>query len=97
MMPVRLEPAASQSRVKHSTTEPLRSLHFTFYSFLTVNPKASTLAHIDDPDEMLQGAAFHLVLQCMLKPRQSSGAEKCQILLTDSSRSGYDANSQHNL
>ena len=25
---VRLEPAAPQSRVKHSTTEPLRSLHF---------------------------------------------------------------------
>ena len=27
MTPVRLEPAASQSRVKHSTTEPLCSLH----------------------------------------------------------------------
>ena len=26
MSPVRLEPAASRSRVKHSTTEPLRSL-----------------------------------------------------------------------
>ena len=26
VMPVRLEPAAPQSRVKHSTTEPLRSL-----------------------------------------------------------------------
>ena len=26
MMPVRLEPAAHRSRVKHSTTEPLRSL-----------------------------------------------------------------------
>ena len=26
MTPVRLEPAASRSRVKHSTTEPLRSL-----------------------------------------------------------------------
>ena len=25
---VRLKPAAPQSRVKHSTTEPLRSLHF---------------------------------------------------------------------
>ena len=25
VMPVRLEPAAPQSRVKHSTTEPLRS------------------------------------------------------------------------
>ena len=28
MTPVRLEPAALRSRVKHSTTEPLRSLHF---------------------------------------------------------------------
>ena len=27
MTPVRLEPVAPQSRVKHSTTEPLRSLH----------------------------------------------------------------------
>ena len=27
MTPVRLEPAALQSRDKHSTTEPLRSLH----------------------------------------------------------------------
>ena len=27
--PVRLEPAALQSQVKHSTTEPLRSLHST--------------------------------------------------------------------
>ena len=26
VMPVRLEPTASRSRVKHSTTEPLRSL-----------------------------------------------------------------------
>ena len=26
MTPMRLEPAASRSRVKHSTTEPLRSL-----------------------------------------------------------------------
>ena len=28
MTPVRLEPAAPRSRVKHSTTEPLRSLKF---------------------------------------------------------------------
>ena len=28
MTPVRLEPAASRSRVKHLTTEPLRSLTF---------------------------------------------------------------------
>ena len=36
MTPVRLEPGALRSRVKHSTTEPLRSLQFTV-SFLTVN------------------------------------------------------------
>ena len=30
MMLVRLEPAAPQSRVKHSTTEPLRSLYIRF-------------------------------------------------------------------
>ena len=29
MTPVRLEPVASRSRVKHSTTEPLRSLLYT--------------------------------------------------------------------
>ena len=29
MTPVRLEPAASRSRVKHSTTEPLRTLNDT--------------------------------------------------------------------
>ena len=31
MAPVRLEPAASRSRVKHSTTEPLRSLRKRVY------------------------------------------------------------------
>ena len=30
-MPVRLEPAASRSRVKHSTTEPLGSLTCTLF------------------------------------------------------------------
>ena len=30
MTPVRLEPVAPRSRVKHSTTEPLRSLFFFF-------------------------------------------------------------------
>ena len=30
MMPVKLEPAAPRSRVKHSTTEPLRSQEWTF-------------------------------------------------------------------
>ena len=31
MTPVRLEPAALRSRVKHSTTEPLRSLYYIAY------------------------------------------------------------------
>ena len=31
--PVRLEPVASRSRVKHSTTEPLRSLKFLISVF----------------------------------------------------------------
>ena len=30
MTPVRLEPAALRSRVKHSTTEPLRSLEWSY-------------------------------------------------------------------
>ena len=30
MTPVRLETAAPQSQVKHSTTEPLRSLHMMY-------------------------------------------------------------------
>ena len=36
MTPVRLEPAASWSRVKHSTTEPLRSMEGSRFS-ITVN------------------------------------------------------------
>ena len=42
MTPVRLEPAALRSRVKHSTTEPLRSLCVGMLSvivaFLVINP-----------------------------------------------------------
>ena len=30
--PVRLDPAAPRSRVKHSTTEPLRSLYVSMFS-----------------------------------------------------------------
>ena len=41
MTPVRLEPAALRSRVKHSTTEPLRS-HMLF--LLLKNAKDSSLA-----------------------------------------------------
>ena len=39
MMPVRLEPAAPRSRVKHSTTEPLRSYSIpsdTIFNLLTL-------------------------------------------------------------
>ena len=42
MMPVRLEPAALRSRVKHSTTEPLRSHSYScinstgVYKFRTI-------------------------------------------------------------
>ena len=46
MTPVRLEPAAPRSRVKYSTTEPLRSLekylffqHFSFYEQLKFHSK----------------------------------------------------------
>ena len=35
MTPVRLEPAALRSRVKHSTTEPLRSHHFRYVTWIT--------------------------------------------------------------
>ena len=58
MMPVRLEPAALRSRVKHSTTEPLRSLtdgriHWNtkgwktqydlFVSFVVLRPKSTAM------------------------------------------------------
>ena len=38
MRPVRLEPVASRSRVKHSTTEPLRSLFFPIIRKLMTDP-----------------------------------------------------------
>ena len=37
MTPVRLEPAALRSRVKHSTTEPLRSLELMDKEFYAQN------------------------------------------------------------
>ena len=48
VMPVRLEPTALRSRVKHSTTEPLRSLHMdpdehTFESKIVIVFLSSTL------------------------------------------------------
>ena len=69
--PVRLEPAALRSRVKHSTTEPLRSLEFfvrTYYmqSVITVLPSVlltfmsrtsifKTLNFISDIKSLLYG------------------------------------------
>ena len=50
MTPVRLEPAALRSRVKHFTTEPLRSLKINFV----------LEANSAEPDEMLHNAAFYL-------------------------------------
>ena len=38
MTPVRLEPAASRSRVKHSTTEPLRSLSLALETLIRYYP-----------------------------------------------------------
>ena len=43
MTPVRLEPAALRSRVKHSTTEPLRSLESEFKMVLNEMEKYSKL------------------------------------------------------
>ena len=34
-----------------------------------------TLVNSADPDEMLQKAAFHLGLHCLLRQKQYSGAE----------------------
>ena len=45
MMPVRLEPAAPLSQVKHSTTEPLRSHYFIC---AVVNPEISKLFELMD-------------------------------------------------
>ena len=36
MTPVRLEPAAPWSRVKHSTTEPLRSHNIGYYAYFII-------------------------------------------------------------
>ena len=46
MTPVRLEPAALRSRVKHSTTEPLRSLRLP-----NITDKLSIEANSMDPEQ----------------------------------------------
>ena len=57
---VRLEPATPQSRVKHSTTEPLRSLEWIEFAMQTFgkvfvlffNPVLVITANSADPDEI---------------------------------------------
>ena len=48
---VRLQPVASQSRVKHSTTEPLHSLVFLF-CFVALRPKSTAM--------VMAGQSVHL-------------------------------------
>ena len=78
MTPVRLELAAHRSRVKHSTTEPLRSLGVKFvsreYIFLPQifrSLKLSVLfcetsANSADPDQTPQNATSDQGLHCLL-------------------------------
>ena len=46
MTPVRLEPAALRSRVKHSTTEPLRSLSHVAYQIKADDANSNIVANI---------------------------------------------------
>ena len=64
MTPMRLEPAASRSRVKHSTTESLRS-HNPFKPW--VLSKDETLVNSAEPDQTPQYAASDQVLRCLLR------------------------------
>ena len=56
MTPVKLEPAAARSRVKHSTTESLRSPF-----------ENGTMANNAGPDQTPQYVASDLVLHCLLR------------------------------
>ena len=51
MTPVRPEPAALQSRVKHSTTEPLRSLCQFNVTVVPINAKHHCVENSLDPDQ----------------------------------------------
>ena len=64
---LRLEPATSQSLVKASTTEPLRSLDG--------KPLIWYFANSEDTDEMPHDATFHHSLHCLLRQNQSSKKE----------------------
>ena len=67
MTPVRLEPTAPRSRVKHSTTEPLHSLQFpNDIAFLSLRV-LFVLANRVDPAEMPQYVGFHQGLHCLPK------------------------------
>ena len=63
MTPVRLEPAALRSRVKHSTTEPPRSLrgHYVILKVLQRISK-STVPHKNGPYRKLKGQFTPLLL-----------------------------------
>ena len=73
MTPVRLEPVALLSRVKHSTTEPLGSIVYIEglqiitsknIAFLSLNIDF-VLTNSAGPDEILPYAPFHLGLHCL--------------------------------
>ena len=68
--PVRLEPVAPLSQVKHSTTEPLCSsceLH-VLKNIVFLSLKIDfILANSTYPDKMLQYVAFHLGIHCLPK------------------------------
>ena len=52
--PVRLEPAALQSQVKHSTTEPLRSLSFYFFKKMAIIYKYFVQIPIKQPSRHIK-------------------------------------------
>ena len=49
--PVRLEPVALRSRVKHSTTEPLRSLKKMLVFKAEIHELLVIIANREDPDQ----------------------------------------------
>ena len=63
MTRVRLETATPRSRVKHSTTEPLRDHRWNTH--IPLNVFFLILANSADPDEMQHCAAFHRGLHCL--------------------------------
>ena len=77
MTPVRLEPAALRSRVKHSTTEPLRSLNYQtdIIEVFNSTPRyLDDLLYIDNPYfEQMVGQIYPTELQ--LNKANSSDTE----------------------